>query len=157
MKVLVLLAAISFSLGSIAWGQWVQNERRSSWMVCEAGLCIFPPVVGMTPGSEPNRSFVDSLREFHRLYVKSLRNKLSTFDEAENLWWLMVILRPGCEKGKWCIEVNVAEEKRGARPILITRIALSGEKGFDAEVKAEEAAEKTKIVIFPSKKPKRQV
>lgn len=147
-KVLVLLIVAFFSFAIAA----EQKRREAPLIICEQGLCIFPPVVGITPENKPRRVFIENLREFHGLYVESLKKKLLISGRPENFWWIMTLLRPECGKEEWCIEINIAEEKKGSKRILVTRLFLSEEESFDAGTEAEKAAEKTKIVILPVKK-----
>jgi len=151
MRTLVFSMVTFLSLGEINLAKEQKGERRRPLADCEQRLCIFPPVVGLTPESRPNRIFIENLREFHRFYVKGLRESFSSSNEPENLWWVMALLRPQCGKEEWCIEVNIAEEKKGGKRILVVRIFLSEERDFDAESEAKRAAEETKIVILSAK------
>lgn len=148
-RVLVLFLVAFFAFAATAQEH---KEGKGLLVVCEQELCIFSPVVGITPVSKPSREFVKNLREFHGLYVKNLKRNLLVPGQPENIWWIMVLLRPECGKEEWCIEVNIAEEKKGNKRILITRIFLSEEESFDAKTEAGEAAKKTGITILSGKK-----
>jgi hypothetical protein len=151
-RITILLVVAFFPSTVVTWGQ---KEERVPLIVCEHKLCVLPPIIGIVPESKPAMSFIKNLQEFHRFYIESLREKFLTSDKPENLWWAVVLLRPECGKEEWCIEVDIAEEKKGARPILVTRILLLERGNFDAGTEAEKAAEKTKAVIFPAQKPQK--
>ena len=151
MRTLVFFIVTFLSLGGIALANEQKGEKRRPLVECEQKLCIFSPVVGITSENRPPRIFIENLREFHRFYEKGLRESFSTSNGPENLWWVMALLRPRCGKEEWCIEVNIAEEKKGTKRILVVRIFLSEEKDFNAESEAKRAAEKTKMVILSAK------
>jgi len=151
MRTLVFFMVAFLSLGKIALAREQKGEERRPLVDCEQKLCMLPPVVGKTAENRPTSIFIESLREFHRFYAKGLRENFSSSNEPENLWWILALLRPQCGKEKWCIEVYIAEEKKGAKPILVVRIFLSEEKNFNAEFEAKRIAKETKMAIISAK------
>lgn len=152
-RALVLFLVGFFVFGSAGQAVQEQKQEESLFAVCGQRVCILPPLVGAPPSGKPSKEFIGNLRRFHGLYTENLRKDLLISGQPKNIWWVIALLRPGCKNKKWCIEVNVAEEKKGAKHILITQIFLSEGESFDAGAEAEKAAKKTKTIILSVKKP----
>jgi hypothetical protein len=154
-RIFASLVIMIFYFEVVGWGQLQKRGKAVPWMTCGQKICILPPVVGIMPGNSPKEIFIANLREFHRFFVESLTEEFLFSDKPKNLWWVVVVLRVMPGENKWFIEVNIAEEKEGVRPISVVRIALLEREAFDVKSEAKRAAQKTRKLIFSAKKLQR--
>ena len=113
-------------------------------------VVVLPPIAASRTPTPPPQELKKILIEFRNHYREELRDLLAS-DQPADMWWVVTMLMPECEKHKgWCIVIAAAKEEKGARAITITKVPIPADKAaFDSAAEAKKAAEKT-ILLFNS-------